>query len=139
VERDGRLLSFRLPTGADLEEVARIADENLRPWLLRRLALEPEQLGEIDEALWAEADAALEAVAPGVINQVQAECPECGASNSVDLDPYRVLARRSDDLLRQVHRIATHYHWSEAEILAMPRMRRQRYLDLIDRARGMGA
>jgi hypothetical protein len=133
------LLSFRLPTGADQEEVARIADENVRPWLLRRLTLEPEQLGEIDEALLAEADAALEAVAPVIINQVQAECPECGATNSVDLDPYRVLARRSDDLLRQVHQIATHYHWSEAEILAMPRMRRQRYLDLIDRARGMGA
>jgi hypothetical protein len=139
VERDGRLLSFRLPTGADQEEVARIADENVRPWLLRRLSLEPEQLGEIDEALLAQADAALEAVAPVMINQIQTECPECGAANSVDLDPYRVLARRSDDLLRQVHQIATHYHWSEAEILAMPRMRRQRYLDLIDRARGMGA
>ncbi len=70
---------------------------------------------------------------------MQTECPECGAANNVDLDPYRVLARSSDELLRQVHQIATHYHWGEAEILAMPRMRRQRYLDLIDRDRGMGA
>lgn len=139
VEREGRWLSFRLPTGADQEEVTRIAAENARPWLLRRLSLAPDQLGEIDETLLAQADAALEAVAPGVINQVQTECPECGAANNVDLDPYRVLARSSDELLRQVHQIATHYHWGEAEILAMPRTRRQRYLDLIDRDRGMGA
>lgn len=139
VEHRGQALSFRLPTGADQHELARIAVENERPWLLRRLSLEPEHLGEIDETLLDQADAALEAVAPGVINQVRAECPECGAANNVDLDPYRVLARSGDELLRQVHQIAMHYHWSEAEILAMPQNRRLRYLDLIDRARGMGA
>jgi len=139
VEHRGQTLSFRLPTGADQHELAGAAVENGRPWLLRRLSLEPEHLGEIDETLLDRADAALEAVAPGVINQVQAECPECGAANNVDLDPYRVLARSGDELLRQVHQIAMHYHWSEAEILAMPQTRRLRYLDLIDRARGMGA
>ncbi|MCK7500249.1 MAG: hypothetical protein MZW92_65580 [Comamonadaceae bacterium] len=36
-----------------------------------------------------------------------------------------------------VHRLAWHYHWSEAEILALPRGRRAHYLALIDAARGM--
>jgi len=36
-----------------------------------------------------------------------------------------------------VHTLAWYYHWSEAEILALPRARRQLYLSRIDRARGM--
>jgi hypothetical protein len=31
----------------------------------------------------------------------------------------------------QVHLIASHYHWSEAEILRLPNLRRKEYVDLI--------
>ena len=51
--------------------------------------------------------------------------------------PYGALARTPAGLLAEVHRLAWHYHWSEAEILALPRHRRQQYLRLIDAARGM--
>jgi len=70
---------------------------------------------------------------------VQAACPECGTARAVDLDPYGALRHRPDTLLLQVHRLAWHYHWSEAEILALPRPRRLRYLQLIDQARGLSA
>ena len=48
----------------------------------------------------------------------------------------RVAARR---ILREVDSIARVYHWSEGEILALPRERRQYYLSRIDRARGLAS
>jgi hypothetical protein len=39
-------------------------------------------------------------------------------------------------LYEEVHVLATHYHWSESDILALPRRKRLRYLDLIARQLG---
>jgi hypothetical protein len=36
-----------------------------------------------------------------------------------------------------VHVLASTYHWSERQILGLPRSRRRLYLDLIDRSRGV--
>ena len=137
VEWDDRRLSFRLPTGSDQEMLANLPDAEAKPWLLRRLANEPEALGTPSEAFIALVEEALDAMSPGVVLRVQSTCPECGADNQVGLDPYRVIDRRSNDLLMEIHQIASHYHWSETEILKLPRTRRQRYLQIIDRARGM--
>jgi hypothetical protein len=137
VEWQGQALRFRLPTGRDQEALTRIPGDRARNWLLQQLSCDPEQLGAVDEVLVDSVEAALETMAPAVVVQVQAQCPECGTSTAVDLDPYRVLTRQSDDLLLQIHRIALHYHWSEAEILGLPHTRRQRYLEMIDRSRGM--
>ncbi|ADW19401.1 hypothetical protein Despr_3274 [Desulfobulbus propionicus DSM 2032] len=137
VEHQGRTLRFRLPTGRDQEGLTRIPDDRARGWLLQRLACDPAPLDEVDGSLVDSVEAALERVAPAVVVQVQACCPECGANTAVDLDPYRVVRRQSDNLLAQVHRIALHYHWSEAEILGLPHSRRQRYLEMIDHSRGM--
>ncbi len=38
-------------------------------------------------------------------------------------------------LYEEVHLLALHYHWSEAEILALPRARRMNYADYIRRER----
>ena len=141
VDMAGRQLRFRLPTGADQEILVDLPEAEARPWLLRQLASEPEALppfGRLPgQDLIAAVEAALEAVAPGIVLRVQTACPECGTGNAVELDPYRALSRRSDGLLQEVHQIAVHYHWSEADILDLPRPRRQRYLQLIDRAHGM--
>jgi hypothetical protein len=47
------------------------------------------------------------------------------------------MRRSTSELYDEVHTLAWHYHWSEAEILALPRVRRQLYLSRVDRARGM--
>jgi len=39
---------------------------------------------------------------------------------------------RARHLLRQVHELASRYHWSEAELLSLPLPRRQAYLGLIE-------
>jgi len=137
VDLDGRQWRFRLPTGADQETLASLPEAEARPWLLRQLASEPESLGAPGQDLIAAAEAALESISPGVVVRVQAACLECGVGNVVELDPYRALSRRSDSLLREVHQIAAHYHWSEADILNLPRPRRQRYLQMIDRSRDL--
>lgn len=35
------------------------------------------------------------------------------------------------NLYKEVHHLAFHYHWAEAEILAMSRAKRRRYLALL--------
>ncbi|MEQ1955821.1 hypothetical protein [Mesorhizobium sp. CN2-181] len=62
-------------------------------------------------------------------------CPECHLPIPIEIDPLELLARElqmgAHRLLAEVHSLAFHYGWSEAEILALPRNRRWRYLELI--------
>jgi hypothetical protein len=66
-----------------------------------------------------------------------ARCPSCRAWLELALDPFALLARElasgTDRLLAELHCLAYHYHWSEADILALPRPRRWRYLELLRR------
>jgi hypothetical protein len=66
-----------------------------------------------------------------------ARCPSCAAGLEIVLDPFALLARElrlgGDRLLGEIHALAYHYHWPESEILALPRTRRWRYLQLIGR------
>jgi hypothetical protein len=141
---------FRVPTGKDQEFLAGIDDdaEALRVLVSCCLTDFP---GRMEEGMClkdgagtfspddvARIEAALEAVAPEVAVSVQAACPDCGSLHVIDLDPYGVLHQYAGgSLLQEIHTIAATYHWGEAEILALPRERRRRYLELIDRARGM--
>ena len=38
-----------------------------------------------------------------------------------------------DRLIEEIHVLALHYHWSESEILRLPRSKRRRYLALLER------
>jgi hypothetical protein len=66
-----------------------------------------------------------------------ARCPTCVAHLEISIDPFAMLARElrlgGDRLFAEVHALAFHYHWPESEILALPRPRRWRYLELIGR------
>jgi len=135
-ERDWRA---RVPNGADQNWLAQQPADDLPRRLAARLLDEDDAAPELDAELIAELDAALDAVAPAVVLQLAATCPECERPNSVALDPYGALASSGDELLRDVHRIAAHYHWSESDILRLPLARRRVYLDLIDQARGFVA
>jgi len=127
-------LRLRVPTGADQEVIAELPDGQAVRRLFERclIAGAAQEDDDLDAA-----EAAVEAVSPEVALAVLAACPACGTSNEIAVDPYLVLATRSDELFTEVHRLASSYHWSEAEILALPRARRQLYLRLIDRARGL--
>jgi hypothetical protein len=139
---DDKPLTLRVPCGADQIRVLREPVEQRREALLRGLEVpDPESGSALPDQLTQEhiahCEAALEAQAPEITREVAACCPECGQVNSVGIDPYAVLAHNPAGLLAEVHRLAWHYHWSEADILALPRGRRKNYLALIDAARGM--
>ena len=63
------------------------------------------------------------------------ECPRCSGWIELELDPVDLLARSlatgEQRLLAEVHSLAFHYSWSEADILALPRPRRFAYLELL--------
>lgn len=136
---------FRLPNGADQEGLLAFAQEDMaQRWLLTRCleqggtVQEHEAfIGQLDKKDIERIESALEKTTPAVVVQVEAECPYCGQRNSVDINPYSVLDTIADSILSEVHQIAYHYHWSEAEILGLSRERRRRYLRLIDEAQGM--
>lgn len=134
----GRKLVLRRPTGADLRtwrtRAAGPPQDTMRAMLADLVvdgAAEADDTGAVSRAL-AEAD-------PLVAFEVDAECPACGARNTVslDLEEYALarLRRRRQALLREVHQLASHYGWSERQILALPPARRGDYLAMIGDAR----
>jgi hypothetical protein len=138
VQTEAGPLVLRVPTGADEVAIGAVSDgAQAERALLRRCVVR----GELPEVPSAEdvarIEAALDEVSPWVVIELAASCPACGATHPVALDPYVVMRRPARELLDEVHTLAWYYHWSEAEILALPRERRQLYLTRIDRARGM--
>jgi hypothetical protein len=142
-------LRFRLPTGGDQEAAAHMArvDPRRGADLLLRRCVE-QVLTEGAETL------PVQALPPAVVTQVgakmveldpQAEtlldiaCPACGQHFSALFDAaaylFQELAGRIENLYREVHVLALHYHWSEADILGLTARKRRRYLDLLQGAR----
>lgn len=134
-------LRFRVPTGADQEAVAAIEDETeaVRTLVGRLIVLEKRDSASPDfSAADIEAiESAIEAVAPELVVRVPTQCPECGTQTLLQVDPYACLHAGPQSLLREIHQLASMYHWSEKEILDLPRERRRRYLALLEEARGM--
>jgi hypothetical protein len=138
VDTEAGPLELRVPTGSDEIEIGTVGDgAEAERALLRRCIVR----GELPEALsasdLARIEAALDEVSPWVVTELAGSCPACGAIHPVVLDPYVVMRRSASEFYDEVHTLAWYYHWSEAEILALPRVRRQLYLSRIDRARGM--
>jgi hypothetical protein len=129
-------LRLRVPTGADQEAIADLDDKEAVQALVARCRVAGPETEPDDDEL-AAAEAALEAVSPEVALAALAGCPACGTGNEVSIDPYLGLLTEGEELFDEVHRLASTYHWGEAEILSLPRSRRQRYLRRIDRARGL--
>lgn len=80
---------------------------------------------------------ALERALSGLDIQLGSQCSACSAEivSPFDVQAFVLgeVTASAHSLLDQVHRIARVYHWSETEILSLPRNRRLAYLDRIDR------
>lgn len=130
----GRTVTLRRPTGEDLRRwrAAAPATREAGVALMIGTLLVEGDGGPEDETALAHALAALD---PMVDFTVACDCPDCGAGNDVALDLEALalgrLAASQRALLEQVHLCATHYGWTEAQVLAIPPARRARYLDMI--------
>jgi hypothetical protein len=137
---------FRLPTGADQEAAVALARTDLTAaagLLLRRCidSIEREDGGRVEAIPPAVADGLAARMAdldPQAELTLHLTCPVCGHSFSTQLDAgsylFQELARTS--LWREVHWLALHYHWSEAEILRLSQRKRRLYLGLLAESLG---
>jgi hypothetical protein len=153
-----RHITFRLPNGSDQEYLAPILAPNPAPSLAKP-DTEPEaqaqllllqrciqRLGPVefpDRSLVRrlstqarlEIEQQMEAIAPKVDLMMESTCPECGRDYSAPFDIQRFfleeLRTQQNLLYREVHYLAFHYHWSEAEIMAMPRPKRRKYIEIL--------
>ena len=77
----------------------------------------------------------MEEAAPQVDLTLEAHCPECERAFAVPFDLLGFFlgeCKTSRELLyREVHYLAYHYHWSEQDILALPREKRRTYITLL--------
>jgi hypothetical protein len=142
---DSYRVRFRLPTGADQEAAAELADRNLpaaADRLLKRCVAEWFRNGEreppdsLPPAVSRRLPEILSRLDPQAEIRLDLSCPECRRGFTTVLDTadffFRELASRSADLFQEIHRLAFHYHWSEAEIMNMTARKRRRYLNLLD-------
>ena len=68
---------------------------------------------------------------------LSSHCTDCGAPIAGRVDPLELLLAemaRHGGVLAEFDTIARAYHWSEAELLALPAFRRRRYLRLLAEA-----
>jgi hypothetical protein len=121
-----RLISCRVPTGADVRRALRqngSAAETLALACTDGKAGASEELGR-----------ALAELDPNAECALTLACPQCGRTSTVWLDAFELLRRaiaEEGGIMRQVDRLARAYGWSEAAILGMPRDRRRRYCSLV--------
>jgi hypothetical protein len=137
IDLDGTTVAFRLPRVGDLEDALAESPEDearTRDLLLARCvdhdarASSGKVLDRVGEAM-AELD-------PQAELQIELACTECGHRFWFVLDTGAFLVDEldagTDELAWEIHVLASHYHWSEAAILAMPAARRQVYLNLLE-------
>jgi hypothetical protein len=133
-------VQLRVPTGADEEAIANHAQSQPPlPHMFTRLvtmnghAVEAAALSESDRE---RIDTKLDEMSPQPALSAEIDCPYCGLGQELAIDASAWIARDGYRLDLEVHTLAMHYHWSEQEILQLPRPRRERYLQLIDQSRG---
>lgn len=140
------VLEFRLPNGGDQEALASLVSkdpgEALTALLERCVAgagVPAEEaaraVGRLTDAGRRSVQRAMDERAPAVELEMELRCPECGRDFTAPFDLQEFVfgeLRTSRDLLyRQVHYLAFHYHWSEREILEMPREKRLAYIEVL--------
>jgi hypothetical protein len=121
---------FRLPTTADERATMHLPLDELVLRLLERCVVEGELSDSKDEL-----EQALMRLAPVLNLELPMRCPHCGSEQQVLFDMVqffiRALIRERPLLMREVHCLASAYHWSHAEILGLPRSERRAYVELV--------
>ena len=127
-------LRLRAPCLRDLAAVASAADaaEAARA-LLARCTLAGD-VARLDAAALAVVEQALDALDPQADLAIALQCVGCGHDGAAQLDAAALLWEeievRAQQLLLEVHRLASAYGWSEPQILALSPARRASYLAL---------
>lgn len=139
LEVDGRVVTVRRPTG--LDQLAWLAEPfedeaTALTAMLRSLLTAPVEGGLTDEVVAAVEDALDRHDQLGAF-RLTVSCPYCEELHPYELDLSELLLgrvrQRQAQLVEEIHTMARAYHWTEGEILSIPRERRARYLALLER------
>ena len=137
---------FRLPNGGDQEILSPLIYENEAKALTMLLTRCIKAIGTYEDPGYElvsklsplarmEIEKKMEEIAPKVQLTLTAHCPECNREFEVPFDIqdffFGELRTSMDLLYREVHYLAYHYHWSEKEIMEMPRDKRRRYIEVL--------
>src|SRR5262249_21673190 len=140
----GRRLRLRVPVGADQHCLLGLPETTATRVLVQRCVVavdgespEADLAASLSEGDLQGIEIALDEVAADVGTHIKTACAECAAEQVVEVDPYVAEHWLADALYRDVHAIAGHYHWGEADIFTLPRERRHLYLSLIEHERGL--
>jgi hypothetical protein len=137
------VICARVPTGVDQDRIGELSEEDAMRQLLQNCihsingsTPDREFIDELSGPDVEVIDEAFDEVSPAVCNRLLVACPECGREQHAELDHYLLADIHEHSFYDEVHTLASHYHWSEAEILDLPQARRRLYLDMITRTAG---
>lgn len=145
VEFENRSMALRRPTASDQLGWLKcnFPDQQMATKaMVRTLLVEPVAAIEADvqaipDELIPIVQAAMEEHDPLINFNLLVRCFSCDEENRIEIDMEEFSLRRLQQaqlrLLATVHRLASHYHWSEQEIFSVPYWRRARYLSLIEK------
>jgi len=126
LESETARLEFRLPTPNDQLIAAKEDDAEL----VRRCV----RPANLPARIRRRAEAVIENLAPCLSGEMRGTCPACGAVVSAYFDArgfcLKEFRQHAAFIYQDIDVLARHYHWSEQEILRLPRARRGAYVEL---------
>jgi hypothetical protein len=142
VERDGFFIAARLPNSGDLLAIGSSGDlhdarERLFERCVVRATRDDESIAasELPAEIAEDVVAAMAAADPQADVTIDLDCPTCGCAWREPFDVAAFLwieiAAAARRLMTDIHRLATAYGWSEAEILRLSPARRGAYLEMV--------
>lgn len=139
----GYRVTFRLPVGADQEAVVALARTDTRQAARALLERCIEHVTDENELPIADLPPSgteqltgwLAELDPQAELKLNLTCPVCSHQFAVLFDTatffLQEIERRGTRLYREIHTLALHYHWHEADILRLSAARRRTYLKLL--------
>ena len=138
VEIKGESTVLRKPNGRDQENWSGMVFRNEREaseTMIGTLIVSPVKWKTLDADDINLIEKAIDEADPLVNFSCHVTCGECSKLNVFLIDlcdtALGILNRLQKQLIIMVHKLASHYHWSENVIFAIPHWRRIEYLDLI--------
>ena len=135
----GKKLKLRVPNGNDQRGLTELNELDAVFYLLKKCVMSIDGdtpsnkfLQSLTQQEIDSIESVLESISPEYGLNLTTNCPECESEQIIYLNPYGIEKSTINNIYDDVHTIASSYHWSEVEILSMPRSRRKHYLDLID-------
>ena len=130
IEVVGGVVSFRVPDSRDLADALQAPDVAVGlDLLVDRCIL----TGSADDAVRRAIDDEIERLCDASWLELNLACPECPNEFVVPIDIGRFfweeLSTHAERLIDETCLLAAHFGWAEADILALPERRRQRYLE----------